>query len=88
MTFAADRRGDVPPVLLSGDLLFAGSIGRTDLPGGDPAAMTESLRRVVLPLDDDTVVLPGHGETTTIGQERATNPFLVELGSAPKPRGL
>lgn len=88
VTFSADRSGDVPPVLLSGDLLFAGSIGRTDLPGGDPAAMTESLRRVVLPLDDDTVVLPGHGETTTIGQERATNPFLVELGSAPKPRGL
>ncbi len=88
VTFAADRSGDVPPVLLSGDLLFAGSIGRTDLPGGDPAAMTESLRRVVLPLDDDTVVLPGHGETTTIGRERATNPFLLELGSAPKPRGL
>ena len=74
--------------MLSGDLLFAGSIGRTDLPGGDPQAMTESLRRVVLPLDDDTVVLPGHGETTTIGRERAANPFLADLGSAPAPRGL
>jgi glyoxylase-like metal-dependent hydrolase (beta-lactamase superfamily II) len=74
--------------MLSGDLLFAGSIGRTDLPGGDPAAMTRSLRSVVLPLDDDTVVLPGHGETTTIGRERVANPFLQDLGSAPAPRGL
>lgn len=87
-TFLAARDGEVPPVLLSGDLLFAGSIGRTDLPGGSPAAMTDSLRRVVLPLDDDTVVLPGHGEATTIGRERITNPFLLELGSAPAPKGL
>jgi hydroxyacylglutathione hydrolase len=62
--------------LLSGDVLFAGSIGRTDLPGGDGAAMTRSLREKVLPLADDTLVLPGHGEPTTIGRERATNPFL------------
>jgi len=87
-TFLSGQDGDVPPVLFSGDLLFAGSIGRTDLPGGDPRAMTESLRRVVLPLDDATVVLPGHGETTTIGRERTTNPFLQDLGSAPSPRGL
>jgi hydroxyacylglutathione hydrolase len=64
---------------LSGDVLFAGSIGRTDLPGGDPDAMTASLRDKVLPLADDTVVLPGHGPTTTIGRERASNPFLLEL---------
>ena len=66
-------------VMLSGDLLFAGSIGRTDLPGGDHAAMLESLRRVILPAPDDMPVLPGHGEATTIGQERATNPFLRGL---------
>ena len=86
--FLAPREGDRPPVLLSGDLLFAGSIGRTDLPGGDPDAMTQSLRRVILPLDDDTVVLPGHGESTTVGRERHSNPFLLDLGSAPPARGL
>jgi len=63
-------------VCLSGDVLFAGSIGRTDLPGGDPRAMLTSLRDKILPLDDDTVVLPGHGPSTTIGRERAGNPFL------------
>ena len=77
--FLAERDGNRPPVMLSGDLLFAGSIGRTDLPGGDPDEMVQSLRRVVLPLDDDTVVMPGHGQLTTIGQERATNPFLIDL---------
>jgi glyoxylase-like metal-dependent hydrolase (beta-lactamase superfamily II) len=67
------------PVMLSGDLLFAGSIGRTDLPGGDHAAMLASLARVVLPQPDDMLVLPGHGETTTIGDERRANPFLHGL---------
>ena len=66
-------------VLFSGDLLFAGSIGRTDLPGGDHPTMLRSLRDKVLPLADDVVVLPGHGEQTSIGRERATNPFLLEL---------
>lgn len=65
--------------LFSGDLLFAGSIGRTDLPGGDHQAMLESLVRVCLPLPDETEVLSGHGPATTIGRERATNPFLREL---------
>jgi len=65
--------------MVSGDVLFAGSIGRTDLPGGDTATMMRSLRDKVLPLHDDTVVLPGHGPVTTIGRERATNPFLREL---------
>jgi glyoxylase-like metal-dependent hydrolase (beta-lactamase superfamily II) len=60
-------------------VLFAGSIGRTDLPGGDTGTMMRSLRDKVLPLPDDTVVLPGHGPATTIGRERATNPFLREL---------
>ena len=77
-------------LLLSGDTLFAGSIGRSDLPGGDPARLMESLRDKVLTLPDDTVVLPGHGPTTTIGHERASNPFLLELRpDAPAPhRGL
>ena len=70
---------DVPEVMLSGDLLFAGSIGRTDLPGGDHATMLRSLAAKVLPLRDEVVVLPGHGPQTTIGRERATNPFLQDL---------
>ncbi|QOC92619.1 MBL fold metallo-hydrolase [Micromonospora craniellae] len=66
-------------ICLSGDVLFAGSIGRTDLAGGDMPTMITSLRDKILPLADDTVVLPGHGPTTTIGRERATNPYLVEV---------
>ena len=73
---------EVPEVLFSGDLLFAGSIGRTDLPGGDHAAMLRSLAAKVLPLDDGVVVLPGHGEQTTIGFERRTNPYLAPLRMA------
>ena len=68
-----------PGALFSGDLLFAGSIGRTDLPGGDYRTIIESLASVCLPLPADTVVLPGHGPHTTIGAERASNPFLVPL---------
>ena len=75
----ADGVGDVVEVLFSGDLLFAGSIGRTDLPGGNHTVMLESLRTKVLTLRDNIVVLPGHGEQTSIGQERATNPFLLDL---------
>ena len=74
---AAD--GDRPEVLLTGDTLFAGSIGRTDLPGGDHPTMLHSLRTKVLTLADDIVVLPGHGEQTSIGRERATNPHLLAL---------
>jgi len=66
---------------VSGDVLFAGSIGRSDLAGGDPAAMERSLRSVVLPLPDDMLVLPGHGPATTIGRERASNPYLQGLGA-------
>jgi glyoxylase-like metal-dependent hydrolase (beta-lactamase superfamily II) len=75
----ASSLGDSSQVMLSGDLLFAGSIGRTDLPGGDTDEMMRSLVRTVLPLPDDVVVLPGHGPTTTIGRERASNPFLRGL---------
>lgn len=74
--------------MFSGDVLFAGSIGRTDLPGGDPAAMQASLQRVILTADDETVVLPGHGEATTIGHERRTNPFLTGGAAAMPSRGL
>ena len=62
--------------LIAGDTLFAGSIGRTDLPGGDFDTIMRSLHREVLALPDETLVVPGHGELTTIGEERATNPFL------------
>jgi hydroxyacylglutathione hydrolase len=72
----------------SGDLLFAGSIGRTDLPGGSFEEIQRSLARVPLGLPDETVVRPGHGPDTTIGRERATNPFLAELPAAPVTRGL
>jgi glyoxylase-like metal-dependent hydrolase (beta-lactamase superfamily II) len=74
--------GDVDATLLSGDVLFAGSIGRTDLPGGDHAAMMRTLRTVVSPLPDATLVLPGHGPVTTIGRERSSNPFLAEAVGA------
>ncbi|MDV3222312.1 MBL fold metallo-hydrolase [Intrasporangium sp.] len=70
---------DVDRTVLSGDVLFAGSIGRTDLPGGDHAAMMRSLRDVVLPLPDPTLVLPGHYHATTMAHERATNPYLKDL---------
>ncbi|HEY1664220.1 MAG TPA: MBL fold metallo-hydrolase [Trebonia sp.] len=69
--------------LFTGDLLFAGSIGRTDLPGGDHETILRSLART-LTLPDTTVVLPGHGPTTTIGDERTTNPFLTGLKPAQK----
>ncbi|EXU67757.1 hypothetical protein Z951_12695 [Streptomyces sp. PRh5] len=79
VTFQMPEQADIPSVFFSGDLLFAGSIGRTDLPGGDHAEILESLARVVLPLDDSTVVLSGHGPQTSIGRERATNPYLREV---------
>lgn len=64
------------PIVLSGDVVFAGSIGRTDMPGGDPQVMATSLEQVVWPLDDATHLLPGHGGPSTMAAERATNPFL------------
>ncbi|MFC8131894.1 MBL fold metallo-hydrolase [Streptomyces sp. NPDC057302] len=83
VTFQLPESAEVPSVFFSGDLLFAGSIGRTDLPGGSQAEMFESLARVCLPLDDSTVVLPGHNEHTTIGRERATNPYLRQVAAGP-----
>lgn len=63
-------------LLFTGDVLFEGTIGRTDLPGGDPQAMERTLTSAVLSLPDEVVLLPGHGGQTTIGRERAGNPFL------------
>jgi hydroxyacylglutathione hydrolase len=70
---------EVSEVMFAGDTLFAGSIGRTDLPGGDHPTMLRTLATKILTLPDDIVVLPGHGEQTTIGRERVTNPFLQDL---------
>jgi hydroxyacylglutathione hydrolase len=70
-------RGQGGRDLFVGDTLFAGSIGRTDLPGGDYATLIRSIRSVLFAFGDDAVVYPGHGPTTTIGQERRTNPFLT-----------
>lgn len=66
-------------LLISGDVLFAGSIGRTDLPTGSSSDMKQTLKKKVLTLDDDLRVLPGHGGETTIKYERKTNPYLKEL---------
>jgi len=63
-------------LLLAGDTLFAGSVGRTDLPGGDGPTLIRSIHSKLLPLPDETVVIPGHGRKTTIAEERETNPFL------------
>ncbi len=76
-------REDDLDALFTGDLLFAGSIGRTDLPGGDHATILKSLART-LTLPDETIVLPGHGPQTTIGAERRGNPFLTGLQPAQK----
>ena len=73
--FRLDRpRG--PGLLLSGDVLFAGSIGRYDLPGGDAQQLVRSIHDQLFTLPDDTIVLPGHGEATTIGREKRTNPYV------------
>jgi len=66
-------------LLLAGDTLFAGSVGRTDFPGGDQDTLFASIRDRLLPLPDETIVVPGHGEETTLAAERATNPFIIFL---------
>jgi glyoxylase-like metal-dependent hydrolase (beta-lactamase superfamily II) len=71
------RPGDRVCRLFVGDTLFAGSVGRTDLPGGDYDTLIASIRNVLLAFDDDAEVFSGHGPRTTIGQERRSNPFLV-----------
>lgn len=77
--FSTLRDADEPdagPLVFAGDVVFAGSIGRTDLPGGDPDAMRATLRDVVLALPDEATLLPGHGPVTTMRAERASNPYL------------
>ncbi|WP_345425444.1 MBL fold metallo-hydrolase [Pseudonocardia xishanensis] len=86
VVFTTDTE-DGTEVVLAGDTLFAGSIGRTDLPGGSHEQLLESIRERLLGRPDSAVVLPGHGQTTTIGRERASNPFLRGLAPAPG-RGL
>ena len=76
--FLLEVEGEAP-VLFSGDHLFRGSVGRTDLPGGSHEQLLASMTEKILPLADDVPVLPGHGGTTTVGDERRTNPFLVGL---------
>lgn len=73
-------RDDAGTMLVVGDTLFAGSIGRTDLPGGDYATLIHSIKTVLFAFGDDAEVYPGHGPKTTIGQERRTNPFLIDQG--------
>lgn len=68
-----------PDWVFTGDLLFCGSVGRTDLPGGSYEVLMESIREKILPLPDETVVASGHGPLTTVGQEKRINPFLLEL---------
>ncbi|NDZ95206.1 MBL fold metallo-hydrolase [Streptomyces sp. SID6673] len=75
---------EVIPVCFSGDVLFAGSIGRTDLPGGDHQQLLDSIAARLLPLPDHTQVLPGHGPQTSIGAERAGNPFLADISGTVK----
>jgi hydroxyacylglutathione hydrolase len=70
------RQGTAGKDLFVGDTLFAGAIGRTDLPGGDYQTLIASIRNVLFPFGDDAIVYPGHGPRTTIGEERRTNPFL------------
>lgn len=77
-SFTLEMEGE-PTFLFSGDHLFAGGIGRTDLYGGSLDELMASMADKILPLDDSVVVLPGHGPDTTVGEERRTNPFLAEL---------
>jgi glyoxylase-like metal-dependent hydrolase (beta-lactamase superfamily II) len=81
---AYQASAEIDSVVFSGDVLFAGSIGRTDLPGGNLADMLESLRTKVLPLPDSVAVLPGHGPQTTMARERVANPYLQNLAELSK----
>ena len=64
-------------VLIGGDVIFKGSVGRTDLPGGNPNELMNSIRQKILPLPDSTTIYPGHGPETTLGHERENNPFIT-----------
>lgn len=80
---AVSKKGDPgPPCLFVGDSLFAGSIGRTDLPGGNYDALLQAITGVLFTFPDDSIVYSGHGPETTIGREKATNPFVLEYVKA------
>lgn len=79
VTYALRDSDDAPVMLFSGDVLFQQSVGRTDLPGGDHAVLLQSIASLLERFDDETVVHPGHMGLTTLGRERATNPFLSEI---------
>jgi glyoxylase-like metal-dependent hydrolase (beta-lactamase superfamily II) len=82
VTYRLDRADDRPEIVLTGDTLFAGSIGRTDLTGGSLVQELTSIRDRILTRADDTVVLAGHGPASTVGEERRTNPFLTDQALA------
>src|SRR3954451_6598510 len=83
VAYAIAGEGEAEPTMLfSGDVLFQGSVGRTDLPGGDSATLLESIAALLDRFDDDAIVHPGHMGLTTLGRERATNPFLAELSQS------
>jgi hydroxyacylglutathione hydrolase len=84
VVFRLDGTKDRPTILFTGDTLFAGSVGRTDLPGGSTEQLNASLDALLAASPDDAVILPGHGPTSTIGAERAANPFLAGLGARKK----
>lgn len=67
--------GESPPIVLVGDVIFAGSVGRTDFPGGSTQKLLAGIKKHLFSLPDDTLLYPGHGPTTTVGQEKATNPY-------------
>jgi glyoxylase-like metal-dependent hydrolase (beta-lactamase superfamily II) len=75
-------KGEPGPHLFVGDTLFSGSVGRTDLPGGDYGVLMRSITEVIFPLGDEAIVHPGHGPDTTVGRERRTNPFVLEYLAA------
>ena len=77
LCFFAPASGEVPPMLVGGDVLFRDSVGRTDFVGGDSAQLMASIRDKLMPLPDETLVFPGHGLQTTIGREREKNPFVT-----------
>jgi glyoxylase-like metal-dependent hydrolase (beta-lactamase superfamily II) len=77
LCFFAPASGEVPPMLVGGDVLFRDSVGRTDFVGGDSAQLMVSIRDKLMPLPDETLVFPGHGLQTTIGREREKNPFVT-----------
>jgi glyoxylase-like metal-dependent hydrolase (beta-lactamase superfamily II) len=77
LCFFAPASGEMPPMLVGGDVLFRDSVGRTDFVGGDSAQLMASIRDKLMPLPDETLVFPGHGLQTTIGREREKNPFVT-----------